>query len=66
MKLETEDSDTPWTFIIFNPEERMGVTVGEMRRLIHGKSTLNLSAELMDEVNNKEARKKTNKNGTIS
>ena len=37
----------------------MGGTVRETRRLIHGKYTLHLSEELMNEVDNKEARKKT-------
>ena len=60
VRLEMEDSDTPWTFMVFDPKECMGDTVREMRRLIHGKSTLHLSEDLIDEVDNKEARKNTN------
>ena len=60
VRLETEDDDTPWTFMVFDPKDCMGDTVREMRKLIHKKSTLHLSEGLMDEVDNKEARKNTN------
>ena len=37
VRLKTEGSDTPWTFMVFDPEERMGDTVRETRKLIHKK-----------------------------
>ena len=64
--LETEDIDTPWTFMVFDPEERTEATIRELRRLIHRKSTLHLSEELMDEPNNQKKGRIPKQNGIKS
>ena len=66
VRLEAEDIDTPWTFMVLDPEERTEATVREMRRLIHKESTLHLSEELMNDPNNQKKGRMPEQNGIKS